>query len=233
MMNNRMAMNRWRYIYIFCRSPLFCVKSFAHSLSSLSHSFLSYNSILLFKFGVRFSFVCFDIEQKSHHKHFLSNGCPSCWRYERKMNSMWYIGMWVSTDARERDVRWWKKWSQRLSENTKQQYFRIVCPRGADISFRFVWFDFFVMLCIQSRLSVLFSCVSNQLRFFNARSNKKNWQQITKRNVQSDSFARIYNNWFFHLWGWKLRCDQIKRLRKTANENCASSRKSRLTSYRK
>lgn len=100
-------------------------------------------------------------------------------------------------------------------------------------TFHFVSFDLIFLLCCVSNLVFLFfSCVSNQLRFFNARS-KKNWQQITKRNVQSDSFARIYNNWFFHLWGGKLRCDQIKRLRKTANENCASSRKSRLTSYRK
>lgn len=66
------------------------------------------------------------------------------------MNAKWIacdtLGCeWAQTREKEM-LRWWKKWSQRLSENTKQQYFRIVCPMGADISFRFVWFDFFVML---------------------------------------------------------------------------------------
>lgn len=69
--------------------------------------FMPYNSILLFKFGERFSFVCFDIEQESDHKYFYQMAVPVV----RGMNAEWiacdtiWLYMCEYTKAKEMDEK--------------------------------------------------------------------------------------------------------------------------------
>lgn len=178
-MNNRMAMNRWRYIFFSLFFFLFCVLRICfgsvHSTHTNTHDPMAYNSILLFKFGVRFSFSCdaliscvlwvclFVYMCKSHIINTFIKRLSQLlkvWMQNGKELAI-HIRMWLRKGIRgvvnDRDVK------SVISENIPNIQMLFALFVQGEQTFHFVSFDL-IFCCIQSRFFYVLA-INFSLRF--------------------------------------------------------------------